>query len=512
MSNTSAPKADTSNRHSTTLKRGSLGVPAIVFFVIATAAPLAAVLGAGPVVFTFSGAGGPSMFIIAAVVLLLFGVGFAAMSRYATSAGGFAAFASRGLGRHAGYLMAGIAVLAYAGMLIGLFGQFATFASDLFATLFGWHISWQIIAIAGVILVGTFGYVDIQLSASVLGVLMVLEVLILVVFDVAVFAKGGASGINLDAFAPANVFTPMMGAGLLFAFACFVGFEATVIYGEEAKRPTVTIPRATYWSIFVIGVIYTTTMWALELAYGSSHVQAAATKSPVEFVFDANTQFVGAWSTTLMRVLVCTSLIAVLLAFHNTLSRYLFSLGRARFLSVRFGRTHRRFHSPSVASVVLSIVTAAVLIAFMLAKADPFTTIYLWLVGVGTLGVLVLQAAGAAAVVGYFVRAVSSRTNSWTNFVAPTLGGLGLVGAIALAVINFPLLTGVTTGLATLLPWLLVLAAVVGLIVGIARSRNREVVDLAIGVTHLVEVSEPERTVEQKTQPVSKGSSENDVL
>ncbi|WP_082497239.1 APC family permease [Microbacterium sp. Leaf288] len=482
MTRPATPGPETEAHHGTTLKRGSLGVPAIVFFVVATAAPLAAVLGAGPVVFIFSGVGGPAMYVIAATVLLLFGVGFAAMSRYATSAGGFAAFASKGLGRYAGYLMAGVAVLAYAGMLIGLFGQFAVFAADLFSTLFGWSIPWQVIAFAGVVLIGAFGYLDIQLSASVLGVLMILEVLILVIFDVVVIATGGAGGINFDAFRAENVFTPGMGVGLLFAFACFVGFEATVIYGEEAKRPKVTIPRATYASILVIGVIYTVTMWALGLAYGSADVQEAATADPVEFVFAANTQFVGAWSTLIMRILVVTSLIAVLLAFHNTLSRYLFSLGRARFLSERLGHTHRRYHSPSVASVVLSIITALVLLAFVIANADPFTTIYLWLVGVGTLGVLVLQAAGAAAVIGYFVRNRRSRTNAWTNFIAPGLGGLGLLAAIVLAVINFPLLTGVTEGPATLLPWLLVLAAIAGLIIGAARSRGGRTVDLSTGV------------------------------
>lgn len=496
-----APAAAGPERHGTALKKGSLGVPAIVFFVVATAAPLAATLGAGPVVFTFAGVGGPAMYVIAGVVLLLFGVGFAAMSRYATSAGGFAAFAAKGLGRHSGYVTAGVAVLAYAGMLIGIFGQFAVFTSDLLSSLFGWTVPWQIVAFAGVVLIGIFGYLDITLSASVLGILMILEVLILVIFDVVVIATGGASGVNLDAFAVHNVITPEMGAGLLFAFSCFVGFEATVIYGEEAKRPTRTIPRATYASIVVIGLIYTVTMWALGLAYGSERVQAAAADDPVNFVFAANTEYVGEWSTVIMRVLVVTSLIAVLLAFHNTLSRYLFSLGRARFLPRRLGLTHRRFHSPSAASLVLSVVTALVILAFALAQADPFLTMYLWLVGVGTLGVLVLQAAGAAAVVGYFIRQARSRTNPWSNFIAPTLGGLGLIGAIVLAVVNFPLLTGVTEGPATWLPALLVLAALAGLVIGIVRSRSGRPVDLATGIVQIEDVLASEGA-ERTTGPV----------
>lgn len=465
----------------TQLGRGSIGVPGVVFFVVATAAPLAAVLGAGPVVFIFSGVGGPAMFVIAAIVLLLFGVGLAAMSRYTTSAGGFTAFATKGLGRNAGYLMAGVAVLAYAGMLIGLFGQFSVFTADLFSSLFGWSVPWQLIAFVGVVIAGVFGYRDIQLSAKVLGVLMVLEVLILVIFDIAVIATGGANGINFDAFNPANVFTPDIGVGLLFAFACFVGFEATVIYGEESRQPHRTIPRATYISIALIGVIYAATMWALGLAYGSDEVQAAAIENPVEFVFSANTLFVGEWSTSIMRVLVVTSLIAVILALHNTLSRYVFSLGRARFFSKSLGATHRKHGSPAVASIAVTVLTSVVLLAFMLAQADPFTVIYFWLVGVGTLGVLVLQAAGAASVVGFFLRNRSFEASIWARLIAPALGGIGLVAAIVLAVVNFPILTGVTSGPLTLLPVLIVIAAVVGLVIGVVRSRNGDVVDLTEG-------------------------------
>ncbi|GAA3776532.1 APC family permease [Microbacterium kribbense] len=472
-------------QHGTTLKKGSLGVPAIIFFVVATAAPLAAVLGAGPVVFTFAGAGGPAMYVIAAIVLLLFAIGFAAMSRHVTSAGGFAAFAAKGLGRYAGYIFAGVAVISYAGMLIGLFGQLAVFTADLFSSVLGWDVPWQVVAFAGVVLVGAFGYLDVQLSASVLGVFMILEVLILVVFDIAVFASGGQSGVNLEAFTPANVFTPQMGAGLLFAFSCFVGFEATVIYGEEAKRPRRTIPRATYGSILIIGVIYTATMWALGLAYGSGNVQHAATSDPVNFVFAANTKYVGEWSTTIMHILVVTSLVAVLLAFHNTLARYLFSLGRAGFLPRSLGHTHRRFQSPSTASIVLTIVTAVVLGVFVLAQADPFQTIYLWLVGVGTLGVLLLQAAGAASVVGFFARHPNKRASRWASFIAPALGGLGLIAALVLAVVNFPLLTGVTEGPATLLPVLMLAAAAVGLLIGAVRSRGGKEVDLSTGIITL---------------------------
>lgn len=451
------------------LKAGSIGTAGIVFFVVAAAAPLAATLGAGPVVFIFGGAGAPSMYLIAAVALLLFAVGFAAMSRYVTSAGGFAAFVSWGLGRRAGYAAAGVALLAYLGMFLGISAQFATFVQDLADRLFGWSVPWQAAIIVGVIIIGALGYRDVRVSAMLLGVLLVLEVLILLVFDFAVIFQGGAEGINVDSFTPGQIFTPTMGLALLFAFACFVGFEATTLYGEEARDPKRTVPRATYIAVISIGVIYTLTMWSLSLAYGTDQVQAAAEEDPVGFVLNATTQYLGPWATIVMEILVLTSLIAVLLSFQNALSRYVYSLGRAGFLAKGLGVSHPKHRSPSRASLLVTIVIIIVLGVFMLAGADPFSVIYMWMIGIGTLGVLVLQASGAAAVVVY-LRRKAKHEGLWKGLIAPGLGGILLIIAVVLAVTNFDALIDSTGIITVLLPALYLVAIAVGLIVGAARK------------------------------------------
>lgn len=463
------PRVPDAAPRASTLKAGSIGTAGIVFFVVAAAAPLAATLGAGPVVFIFGGPGAPAMYLIASLALLLFAVGFAAMSRYVTNAGGFAAFVSWGLGRWAGYAAAGVALLAYLGMFLGISAQFATFVSDLANRFFGWSIPWQAAIVVGVIIIGALGYRDIRVSAILLGVLLVLEVLILLVFDFAVLFQGGTAGVNLDSFTPANIFTPTMGLALLFAFSCFVGFEATTLYGEEARDPKRTVPRATYIAVVAIGVIYTLTMWALALAYGTGDVQDAAMEDPVGFVLNATTVYLGPWATVLMEVLVLTSLLAVLLSFQNALSRYVYSLGRAGFLAKGLGVTHLKHRSPGRASLTVTVVILIALGAFMLAGADPFSVIYMWMIGTGTLGVLVLQASGAAAVVVY-LRRNAKQEGWWKGFIAPGLGGILLVIAVVLAVTNFDALIDSTGFITVLLPALYLVAIAVGLIVGAARK------------------------------------------
>jgi hypothetical protein len=100
----------------------------------------------------------------------------------------------------------------------------------------------------------------------------------------------------------------------------------------------------------------------------------------------------------------------------------------------------------------------------MLAGADPFAELYAWLIGVGTLGIVVMQCATSFAVLVFFLRRNRAELRLWSGVIAPVLGGLGLAGAAFLAVTNWDLLTGAKEGLPTLLPWLVVLAVVAGVL------------------------------------------------
>lgn len=445
------------------LKRNAIGVPGIVFFVVAAAAPLAAALGGSPIAFAALGAGAPGAYLIAGVILILFAVGYGSMSRFVTSSAGFAAYLERGLGRVTGFAGAAVALLSYNCMLMGLYGLFGFFCSAVIGDLTGLETDWKLwtaVAWAGVAILG---YLEINLSAKVLGVLMIGEVLILVLFDAAVLAQGGAAGINIDSFQPSTVLSDGLGVALLFAAASFVGFEATAVYGEEAKDPARTVPRATYVAVVLIAVFYSLSTWAISLAHGTDNIRQAATDDPAGFVFAVNTQYVGQWSTVIMNVLLVTSTFAVLVAFHNTLSRYNFSLGRSGILPRALGAAHPRWQSPHIASITVTVLTLTVVGTFMLAGADPFAELYAWLVGVGTVGVLVMQTTTSIAVVIFFLRKKREEFRLWSSAIAPILAALGLAAATYLALTNWEVLAGATSGIPTLLPWLIILAALVGI-------------------------------------------------
>src|SRR5687768_14690097 len=75
-----AASADAAEHHRL---RGRLGPGSIVFMVVAAAAPLTVIAGSVPIgIAAGNGAGYPAMYVVAAVVLAFFAVGFTAMTRH----------------------------------------------------------------------------------------------------------------------------------------------------------------------------------------------------------------------------------------------------------------------------------------------------------------------------------------------------------------------------------------------------------------------------------------------
>ena len=102
---------------------GSLGVTAIVFMVVAAASPLTVIGGAAPLgMLLGNGIGFPALYAISAVILLLFSVGLAAMTRHVPKPGAFFTYVGYGLGRSTGLASAWIAMLTYTTIQVSVYG------------------------------------------------------------------------------------------------------------------------------------------------------------------------------------------------------------------------------------------------------------------------------------------------------------------------------------------------------------------------------------------------------
>lgn len=452
--------ATADDRLSSRLAPNQLGVPGVVFLVLAAVAPLTGAIVVSALAIALGNGGGVVFaFIAVAAILLLFAVGYAQMSRVVVNAGGFYAFVVKGLGRPAGLVAGIVATMGYNFFVAGAIGTSGFFTWIVLGQLLGVDVHWYLLGLVMMVAAFLLARGGISISAKVLGVALVLEVTVLLAFCVAVFAQ---TGFSVDVFRPDVMFGGSVAIAALLAATAFLGFEATSLFSEESKDPLRTIPRATYVAIVAIGLIHALTVWALVSAAGVQDAQQVALErlATGDLVFVLIDQYLGSVFLNVAMVLLVVSMFAALLAFHNMASRYLFSLGRARILPAALSRT-RSNGVPQNALAVNAVFALLVSGAFALAGADPITTLVPVMIGFGTLCVLVLQMLAALSIVVHFRRHRDTRL--WTTFLAPGLGFLGLLVICVMAIARFPVLAGSEALYVVLLPWLLLVALVGGL-------------------------------------------------
>ena len=487
----------------TQLAKGKLGVMGIVFFVVAAAAPLVGMTGAVPVAMLAGNlAGAPGAYLAVGLTLLVFSVGFSTMSNKVTNAGAFFAYVGRAFGKHAGVASAFISIVGYVTIQLAIYGFFGGLAAGQFASI-GIKLPWYVWTLIAWVLVTGLSLLSVDVGAKVLGTLMILELLSLVITAGAILTSGGPEGLNFGAsFAPSAIFAGGFGGGagiaLAFAFASFIGFEATAIYGEESIDPKRTIPRATYWAIGIITVLFALVSFAMVTGMGSSKVADYVVansgdpvlSNPAAVLFNLAGAYVGPWMPEVMSWLVVSSLFAGLLAFQNATSRYFFAMGRGGVLPRAFGRVNHR-GAPQAGVMLTSALAAIVVIIFAVANLDPILNLFFWMSAVTAIAIILVEILVSLAVIKFFMS--NAGANLWQGKIAPMIAALGLAVGEYLLMSRFNLLAGTApdgvdpslpdsawklSGLGWFLVLLPVIAAVIGYVLSsVQKSENDTLVD-----------------------------------
>jgi len=465
-----------------TLKKNSLGARGITFLVISAAAPLTVVAGTVPLAILIAGAAAPTAYLVVGVALTVFAAGFMAMAARVSRTGGFYTYIAAALGKHMGLGAGILALISYNAMQIGVYGLFAVNAKAMLATLFGIDVPWGVLAAVAVLGVWGMGVAGIDLGAKVLGVMLIAETLALVVLGVAIVgAGGGPEGFGAGAVDPAAIFTPQFSVVLGLAFAAFIGFESTVLYRSEARTPTRTIPRATYVAVATMTIFYFVISWLLVQAYGENSVQAFIGENGVAtFLFATAGTRLGQAATSVFLLLILTSVFASLLAFHNSINRYTYALARDGVLPAVLGRTRERNGTPWVAGTIQTALAAVVVGGFVIAGADPYLQLLIWVNTPGVVGVVVLQILAAIAVVVFFVRR-GPTDRPWYAIGAGVIGGLLMLAFLIVIVVNIGVLTGADDTTNAVIIGVVPVAFVIGLILAEVLRRTRPAAYRGIG-------------------------------
>ncbi|WP_082177746.1 APC family permease [Arthrobacter sp. RIT-PI-e] len=471
------------------LDRRRLSTASLVFLIIAASAPLTVLAGGVTSTFAVAGLlGVPLAYLLLGAILAVFAVGYGAMSARITNAGAFYAYVADGLGPRQGIGASWLALISYNAMQIGIYGLFGFALSSFLQARVGISAPWWVCALAGLVLVGVLGVSRVDLSARVIAVLVALEFVVVVVVD-ALSLGVAPEGVSAQPFMPSEFFTYGIGAVLAFGIAAFMGFESGAIYSEEVRNPARAVPRATFIAVAIISVFYAVSAWALAVGVGPGNIVAASREYGPDLIFVLIAEHGGPVLTDIAQVLFVTSLLAALIAFHNAVARYFFSLGRERVLSSWLGTVSTRNQAPLAGSLTQSSLAVILVIVFALAGRGsdlgplfPVLTLFTWLTNAGAFGLIFLLAITSIAVIGHFRREPTGHS-PWVRWIAPAISAAALGTVFVLILINFDVLIGSDgrSPLSVVMPGIILATGVAGVVWGEHLRRHRPEVFAVVG-------------------------------
>lgn len=420
-------------------------------------------------------------FVAIGATLMLFSIGYTAMAGEIPNSGAFYAFLARGIGRPIGVGGAWVALVAYSGLEIGLFGAISPAAAPVLHW-FGIDPPWWAIAAGAWALVTALGLRRMRRSHQIMRVLLLAEVSLLLLYSLANLVHPAGGHVSWQALSPTTLLVDGAGPILALAVLGFIGFEQPAVFVERARSPRV-VRRAVFLSVLGLGILYTLSAFSTVAAVGPDAVVETARTQQAELLFTLAEQNLGGWAVVLGRLLLVTSVLAALIAFHHTTSSYAYALGREGVLPRKLGLENPRTQQPQNASLVQSGLGLVVITLFAVLGLDPLVDLFYLFGTSGALGVLLLLAGTSIAVVVFFTRH-PHRQSAWSGRIAPVISSLLLIVILGLAVVNIDILLGVpaTAPQRWVVPALFALVLLGGIAYGLhLRTAGRQVYN-AIGL------------------------------
>ena len=186
---------------------------------------------------------------------------------------------------------------------------------------------------------------------------LAIVVLVILVGGSLVFSQGltdnwmPANEESVRSFMP-NGFSGVMAAvsGVFFAY---IGFDAVSVLAEESKNPQRDLPRGMIYSLVICTVVYI--LLSLVLTGAVHYKNFEGVGDPLAFIFETQNLNVG-WMQLIVAICAVIAMTSVLLVFQMGQPRIWMSMSRDGLLPPVFQKIHRRFKTPSFATIVTGLV------------------------------------------------------------------------------------------------------------------------------------------------------------
>ncbi len=415
-------------RHLNALNLTLLGVGCVIGAGIFVLTGTAAALHAGPAV--------SLSFVISAFGCLLAGLSYAEFASLIPVSGSAYTYGYATMGEFVAWIIGWDLILEYlfgsATVAVGWSGYVTSFLAD-FGIIIpralsqspfefnasGWHASGAIInfpAIFIVALMTTLLVIGIKESAKFNNIIVIIKVVVILLF-----IGFGISHIhvsNWSPFVPANTgnFGQYGWSGVLTAaavvFFAYVGFDAVSTTSQEAINPKRDVPKGILFSLLISTILYIGVSLVLT---GIVNYKELNVEAPIALAINqAGSSLI--WLRPIIKIGAIAGLSSVVLVLLLGQSRVFFTMASDGLLWESFAKTHPRFKTPHITTIVTGTFAALFAGLFPIGLLGE-------LVSIGTLFAFIIVSIGVVILRKTEPDAKRGFRTPWVPFV-PILGAI----------------------------------------------------------------------------------------
>jgi amino acid transporter len=337
------------------LKSNCLNYPELLAQAVALISPTMTAALIIPVMYSNTGDWSWLPYALGTVMLLFVAFNLNQFARRSTMAGSMYSYICRGLGLKAGAIGGWSLIWAYLGISMAGVTGFTIFSGKLLAMLGIDAPPFLLFAIC----VGASwlcAWKNVQLSAI---LMLVLEGLSMALIAVLCFIVLFQHHVAVDSaqFDPHTVPWSNIGLGVVVAIFSLVGFECATAFGDEAKDPLKSIPRAVSMSLIISGVFFMFVTYVMVMGTRGYPTTLDKLDAPLNTL--AQLAHVPLLQVPLS-LGAMVSFFALCLSCLNAGARVIYAMGRHGLFHSATARPHPTNETPHVAVTLMAIVAFAV--------------------------------------------------------------------------------------------------------------------------------------------------------
>ncbi len=319
-----------------------------------------------PVMYSNTGDWSWLSYALGTVMLLFVAYNLNQFASRSTTSGSMYAYTCRGLGLTAGGIGGWALIWAYLGISMAGVTGFSIFADTLLGMM-GLHLPFIALFAVCVLIGGYCAWKDVQFSLILTLILEGLSVsFILLLCFIVLFQHHFA--VDSAQFTVSALPWSSVGLGVVVAIFSLVGFESATAFGDEAKNPLKSIPRAVSVSLLLAGAFFIFVTYVEVMGTHGYKTTLDQIDAPLNVLAQlANVPLLQ----IPLSIGAMVSFFALCMSCLNAGGRVIYAMGRHGLFHAATADAHEKNETPHIAVILMSLLAFSVPSAMIMGGVEP---------------------------------------------------------------------------------------------------------------------------------------------